>query len=91
MRIGNTISLAWYLTNRILISLLNRFTGISNCIMHFLLLKMLLIQNENFAFKVSLSLIRLPSFRIKLFSSLGKEIVEIGPKRESFFQKPSRL
>lgn len=30
MRIGNTISLAWCLTTRILISLLNKFTGINN-------------------------------------------------------------
>lgn len=82
MRIGNTISLAWYLTNRILISLLNKFTGMNNCIMHFFLLQMLFFQNENFAFKVSLTLtMRLSCFIIKLFSSLSKKIVEIRPKR----------
>lgn len=56
MPIGNTISLAWYLTNQIFISLLNKFTGINNCIMHFLLLRMLCFYNENFAFNVSLIL-----------------------------------
>lgn len=83
MRIGNTISLAWYLTNRILISLLNKFTGMNNYIMHFLLLQMLLFQNENFAFIVSLTLtMRLSRFIIKLFSSHSKEIVEIRPKKK---------
>lgn len=82
MRIGNTISLACFLTNRILISLLNKFTGINNCIMCSLLVQMLFFQNENFTFKVSLMLmVTFSSFRIKLFSSLSKEIVETRPKR----------
>lgn len=58
MRIGNTISLAWCLTTRTLISLLNKFTGRINNILHFFWLLKMLFQNENFAFKVSLSLIR---------------------------------
>lgn len=47
-----------------------------------MLLQMLVFQNENFALQVSLTLmIRLSNFRVKVFSSLSKELVEIRPKR----------